>query len=181
MSQSTPDTPESPTTKPTADCMSRRKFFERISIALGGASAVLLGVPVVGFLAAPLLEKAQIDWRSVGPVDSFQVGKTVKVDFEDSSPLPWSGVSAKSAAWLRRESATAFKAFAVNCTHLGCPVRWLESASLFMCPCHGGVYYANGTVAAGPPPHSLPTYDVRINNVTNCVEIRAGAVPISTD
>jgi menaquinol-cytochrome c reductase iron-sulfur subunit len=24
-------------------------------------------------------------------------------------------------------------AFSINCTHLGCPVRWLPDANLFMC------------------------------------------------
>jgi Rieske Fe-S protein len=26
---------------------------------------------------------------------------------------------------------------------------------LFMCPCHGGVYYADGERASGPPPRGL--------------------------
>jgi menaquinol-cytochrome c reductase iron-sulfur subunit len=33
-----------------------------------------------------------------------------------------------------------------------------------MCPCHGGVYYADGSVAAGPPPHSLFRYPVQIKD-----------------
>jgi menaquinol-cytochrome c reductase iron-sulfur subunit len=55
-----------------------------------------------------------------------------------------------------------FTAYAVNCTHLGCPVSWLTGASLFMCPCHGGVYYGDGSVAAGPPPRPLFQYQVRV-------------------
>jgi menaquinol-cytochrome c reductase iron-sulfur subunit len=45
-----------------------------------------------------------------------------------------------------------------------------------MCPCHGGVYYADGTVAAGPPPHSLYQYPVRIRG--NVIEIHTEALPI---
>jgi len=71
-----------------------------------------------------------------------------------------------------------FIAFSANCTHLGCPVRWLEGAKLFMCPCHGGVYYDDGTVAAGPPPHPLFQYDVRIEN--GVVRMKSVVVPIST-
>ena len=44
---------------------------------------------------------------------------------------------------------------AVNCAHLGCPVSWFPQSGLFMCPCHGGVYYANGDRASGPPPRGL--------------------------
>jgi len=92
--------------------------------------------------------------------------------------LPWAGITAKSAVWLRRESETSFIAFSANCTHLGCPVRWMEGAELFLCPCHGGVYYKDGNVAAGPPPRPLFRYDVRIKNGE--VKINSVVVPIST-
>jgi Rieske Fe-S protein len=48
-----------------------------------------------------------------------------------------------------------FLVLAVNCAHLGCPVEWFQESGLFMCPCHGGVYYANGERASGPPPRGL--------------------------
>jgi len=48
-----------------------------------------------------------------------------------------------------------FLVFAMNCAHLGCPVTWFPQSGLFMCPCHGGVYYENGDRAAGPPPRGL--------------------------
>ena len=51
---------------------------------------------------------------------------------------------------FRRESEGQFIAFSANCTHLGCPVRWMRMQDLFLCPCHGGVYYKDGSVAARP-------------------------------
>jgi len=54
----------------------------------------------------------------------------------------------------------------------------MEGAELFMCPCHGGVYYKDGTVAAGPPPHPLVRYEVRVEN--GDVKIKSIAVPITT-
>jgi menaquinol-cytochrome c reductase iron-sulfur subunit len=143
---------------------SRRQFLERVSILLGSAASVLLAAPVVGFIFAPLFRKAPAAWRSVGKVEQFKVGETVAVTFQDASPLPWAGVTANNAAWLRRATAEEFIAFAINCSHLGCPVRWLQEANLFMCPCHGGVYYSDGTVAAGPPPRPLTCYAVRVRN-----------------
>jgi len=156
----------------------RRGFVERVCIALGGLCAAILGVPMVGFIVAPLFRKAPAEWISVGKVNDFTVGKTVDVTISDPSSLPWAGISAKSAAWLRRESDQVFIAFSVNCTHLGCPVRWLPDAELFMCPCHGGVYYKDGAVAAGPPPRPLVRYDVRVEKGE--VQIRALPVPITT-
>ncbi|MEP6672578.1 MAG: Rieske (2Fe-2S) protein [Chthoniobacter sp.] len=162
----------------TPEEMSRRSFFAKLSIGLGSLCAAILGVPLVGFVIAPLFRKMPNEWIPVGKPTDFEIGKTVNVPFPDPSPLPWAGITAKGAAWLRRESAEQFIAFSVNCTHMGCPIRWLADAELFMCPCHGGVYYKDGTVAAGPPPKPLVRYDVRINN--GQVEIKSAPTPITT-
>jgi len=162
----------------TGDC-TRRQFFMHVSIALGSVAAVLVGIPIVGSILAPIIKKPKPEWRAVGAVDGFKVGGGyVKVDYVDASPLPWAGVTAQSAAWLRRESEDKFIAFSVNCAHLGCPVRWVAGAKLFMCPCHGGVYYEDGSVAAGPPPRGLYQYPVRV--VNGQVEILASPIPITT-
>jgi menaquinol-cytochrome c reductase iron-sulfur subunit len=154
----------------------RRRFLARVSVGLGVVSGAALGAPMVGFVVAPLFRKVPREWRPVGRVATFAVGETVAVTFADASPLPWAGVTGKTAAWLRRLDAKSFVAFSVNCAHLGCPVRWLPEARLFMCPCHGGVYNEDGSVAAGPPPHPLTRYLVRVNEET--VEIQTDAVPI---
>jgi len=135
-----------------------------------------MGLPVVGFLLSPLARKTPRVWRPVGPVERFPIGQTVDVSFEDASPLPWAGVTANTAAWLQRVDETSFVAYTVHCTHLGCPVRWVADAGLFLCPCHGGVYYADGTVSAGPPPKPLPRYPVRVRN--GQVEIQTSPIPI---
>ena len=157
---------------------SRRRFLSQVSFWAAGVSAALVGVPVIGFLISPLLRQIPELWRDVGAVDSFPINSTVNVAFLDASPLPWAGVSAKTAAWLRRDGQESFIAFAINCSHLGCPVTWLPNADLFMCPCHGGVYNSDGTVAAGPPPHPLSQYPVRIRN--GRVQIRASALPVAS-
>lgn len=157
--------------------LTRRAFLNKLSLGIGGVGALIVAVPIVGFLFAPLLKRPPDTWRAVGLVDTFKVGETVEVKFQDASPLPWAGVAALTAAWLRRDSEQKFIAYSVNCTHLGCPVNWLPSANLFLCPCHGGVYYSNGEVAAGPPPKPLTQYPVRVNN--GQVEILASPVPIT--
>jgi menaquinol-cytochrome c reductase iron-sulfur subunit len=154
----------------------RRRFLARASVGLGACLGAGIGAPMVGFVVAPLFRPVPHEWREVGKVGDFLIGHTVSVAFADASPLPWAGVTARTAAWLRRISEDTFVAFSVNCAHLGCPVRWLPDARLFMCPCHGGVYYADGTVAAGPPPHSLYQYPVRIRE--GVIEIHTEALPI---
>jgi len=154
----------------------RRRFLSRLSIALSAGVAAVVGLPVIGFLLSPLTRKSPRVWRPVGAVTRFGVGRTVAVAFEDASPLPWAGVTARTAAWLRRDDDTHFTAYTVHCTHLGCPVRWVADAQLFLCPCHGGVYNADGTVSAGPPPKALPQYPVRVRD--GQVEILTSPIPI---
>ncbi len=153
----------------------RRRFLVGASLAAASAAGVLVAVPSIWFLLG--LRKVPDIWRRVGRADDFRPGATVLVAFDDPSPLPWAGVTARTAAWLRREGEQEFLAFAVNCTHLGCPVRWLPDANLFMCPCHGGVYYRDGTVASGPPPRPLFRYPVRVAN--GAVEILTSPLPIT--
>jgi menaquinol-cytochrome c reductase iron-sulfur subunit len=162
---------------PSAAELSRRRFLARLSFVVGGVGALILAVPMIGFIVAPFFVRTKEVWRSVGKVDSFKIGETMAVKYEDASPLPWAGVTARSAAWLRRVNADTFIAFSINCTHLGCPVRWLAEANLFMCPCHGGVYYQDGTVAAGPPPLPLARYPVRVKDGE--VQIQTAPIPIT--
>lgn len=157
--------------------ITRRNFFLKLSLGIAGLSAAAAAVPVVSALVAPLLEKKDQQWRTVGKLDDFQTGTTSLVTFTNADPEPYAGVTAKSAAWLRRTDQNDFIAFAANCTHLGCPVRWEKDAHLFMCPCHGGVYYADGTVAGGPPPFPLTRYEVRILNSE--VQIKTAPVPVT--
>lgn len=165
------------TEKQLPENMDRRTFLNRLSLGLTALVSVLLAVPVIGALIAPLFRKVPRIWRPVGAANKFNIGDTVLVKFEDSSPLPWAGVTAETAAWLRRHSESEFIAFAVNCSHLGCPVRWIKNSELFLCPCHGGVYYKDGSVASGPPPRGLSRYPVRVKN--DRVEILTSPIPIT--
>lgn len=161
--------------RPSSPASSRRRFLERLSALLGSIAAAVVAIPVVGFLLG--LRKSSEVWRTVGRLEEFTLGSTVKVSFQDPSPLPWAGVTAQTAAWLRRTGDQQFTAYSIDCTHLGCPVRWLQDANLFMCPCHGGVFYADGSVASGPPPRPLIQYPVRVQNGE--VQILTSPLPIT--
>src|SRR5437588_5169826 len=116
--------------------VSRRSFLGRISLLLSGLAAAVVSVPIIAYLLSPLLQPPADVWRDVGAVDDFSVGSTVEVAYDEPSPLPWAGQTARTAVWLRRAGQADFIAFSVNCTHLGCPVNWRAEAALFLCPCH---------------------------------------------
>ena len=156
----------------------RRRFLSQLSIGLSVLGGLVVSIPVLGAFLQPLLKKSMPSWRALGSVSDYEVGKTLLVRFDDGEVLSWARSISHSAAWLRRLDENSFEAFAINCAHLGCPVRWEESSSLFLCPCHGGVYYKNGEVAAGPPLRGLSRYSVRVRK--GKVEILTRGIPITT-
>jgi menaquinol-cytochrome c reductase iron-sulfur subunit len=153
-----------------------RTLLNVFCIGMGALAAAVVSVPILAYLFSPLIRPAQQVWSSLGALDTFKLGETVEVSIEDPSSLPWAGQTAKTAVWVRRTGEQDFTVFAITCTHLGCPVNWEAGAQLFLCPCHGGVYYADGTVAGGPPPRSLFRYETRIQN--NTVQIKTRSLPI---
>jgi len=78
--------PSKSAAKPAAGEITRRNFFEKLSITLGGVCATLLGLPLVGFVLAPLLRKAPGKWVPVGKMEEFQIGKTIDVVIDDHRP-----------------------------------------------------------------------------------------------
>jgi quinol---cytochrome c reductase iron-sulfur subunit, bacillus type len=120
------DDPEIHGPDPKIQDPERCRFFGNLGVICGSIAGVVVAIPAVSFLLG--LRKAPRDWRVLGKVEEFPLGQTTLVSFLDPSPLPWAGVTAKTAAWLRREEEQKFIAFSVNCTHLGCPVRWLPEA-----------------------------------------------------
>ena len=57
-----------------------------------------------------------------------------------------------------------FVALSSRCMHLGCPVRWVQAAARFICPCHGGVYDFTGKRTGGPPVRPLDHFYTRVRN-----------------
>jgi menaquinol-cytochrome c reductase iron-sulfur subunit len=161
-----------------AEQVNRRTFIVKLLLIFSSLLAILLTIPVIGTILEPMFRKKKQIWRPITKIDTFKIGETKLVKFENASPEPWSGVTSYTSCWLRRVSETEFVAYAVYCTHLGCPVRWTEDAQLFLCPCHGGVYNKDGSNAAGPPPRPLDKYPARIRQ--GLVEIQTSPVPVTT-
>lgn len=141
----------------------RRKFLAGVSAILAAAGAAILGVPVIGALLAPLRKSDPVAWIPLGKVDEFPIGETVRVAYS-ANPDGWAGLNLQRAAYVRRTAPDAFTALSVYCTHTGCPVNWVDGASLFLCPCHGGAFARDGEVVSGPPEEPLPRLEVRVRD-----------------
>ncbi|HEY2468529.1 MAG TPA: Rieske 2Fe-2S domain-containing protein [Terracidiphilus sp.] len=156
--------------------VSRRTFLMNVGIALNAAVALVIATPVVAYLLGPILRrKDYLEWVAVGNVSEFPLGETKLVTFTNPFSEPWDGASAKVPAYVRCSASGEFTVFAINCAHLGCPVRWFSESQLFMCPCHGGVYYADGSRASGPPERGLFTYERKVEG--GKLLIHAGQLP----
>ena len=154
---------------------SRRGFLFRIGLGLNLLGAMLVGLPVIGYIFAPGRRLGGQSWIKLGLVTSFPEGETRLAVYENPFRVAWDGATAKIACWVRRTQGEQFQVFAINCAHLGCPVRWFPQSRLFMCPCHGGAYYEDGSRASGPPPRGLFEYEYEIRDGT--LWVRGGQLP----
>jgi menaquinol-cytochrome c reductase iron-sulfur subunit len=106
----------------------------RRSYLLGAIAAGLVAIPIGGAYLSPLLAAPHGQWRRLGKVSDFPVGNFVEATFLNAAPVPWSGVTARQAAWLRRDPNDHFLALTIYCQHLGCPVRWEPGSPVVLLP-----------------------------------------------
>lgn len=64
------------------------------------------------------------------------------------------------------DPAKDFRALSTKCPHLGCRIHWEAGKDRFRCPCHEGIFTADGKAISGPPAQekkNLIEYDVRVD------------------
>lgn len=149
------------------ESMTRRNAFTVAGQALGGLAGAAVALPAVAFALAPVFEREETIWQAVGPTSEFppDTYKPVIITI-----VAGTGESGKSTAYVRGgspdldETPGEFIAISTRCAHAGCPVRFVEAAGNFICPCHGGVYDFRGKVVGGPPVRPLDRFQTRIRN-----------------
>jgi cytochrome b6-f complex iron-sulfur subunit len=129
----------------------RRTFLSRL---LAGSLIVsLLGV--VGAIGAYLFPPERRVFNParrrmrVARIDEIPIGKGKQVLF-DGEPV-W--VLHLRGGWI---------ALAAICTHKGCIVDWDEKRLVLSCPCHGGLFDADGNVLSGLPRRPLKRLRVSV-------------------
>jgi menaquinol-cytochrome c reductase iron-sulfur subunit len=160
------------------DGMTRRALLMKIAIFFNGMIGLILAVPIVRYLLSPVVreKKGVYDaWVVLGNLEQFPSGQTRLATYRNPVVSPTDGATADIACWVRNVDGQNFQVFAINCAHLGCPVRWFPQSNLFMCPCHGGVYYQDGARASGPPERGLFEYHYKIDG--GKLLIKAGEMP----
>ena len=168
---------QTPLDNPEMAKHSRRAFLFKLSLLLNAAVGVVMAIPLVGYILGPTFRKGGVegDWVKLGNVDDFPIGQTHYAQFRSPVARIDDGDTGKVPCWVRRINQQQFQVFAINCAHLGCPVRWFPQSRLFLCPCHGGAYYEDGNRASGPPDRPLFQYKYKL--VGNELVIQAGEMP----
>ena len=141
----------------------------------------MLGFGVLPSFMGEGVETYDVD---LGPISNFPEGEYVIATYLES---PEQGEVSRRTAFIRNNGRTedgvpSFTTLFSRCVHLGCPVqpngpideeavkevngvelRPVLAAS-FGCPCHGGLYDAEGNRSAGPPVRSLDRFEFSIRD-----------------
>lgn len=147
------------------DEMSRRGVLVKFGMLFNGIVGAILAVPIVRYVLSPVIREPKPEnesWLSLGLLGQFPEGQTRLATYRSPAANPADGETANIPCWVRHVDGEKFQVFAINCAHLGCPVRWFPQSGLFMCPCHGGVYYSDGSRASGPPERGLFEYAYKV-------------------
>ena len=163
---------------------SRSGFLEVSLIGLSAVLGAVLTLPVLGFMVLPPFTDVEEDEVDLGPIENFPEGQYVIATY---LALPQQGEVTRRTAFVRNNGQTeegeqSFTILYSRCVHLGCPVQPngpIDEAGMkevngvqlrpvlaqsFGCPCHGGLYDAEGNRQAGPPVRSMDRYSFSIRN-----------------
>lgn len=143
--------------------MHRRRalvLFVNSTVALisSGLAAVL------GAFALRPATAAQGRWIKAGAVGDLTPNVPVPRVLALARQDGWYRERARETVFLVWDGASSVHALSATCTHLGCQVRWDAAATRFRCPCHGGVFDAQGQVVEGPPPRPLDRVETRVES-----------------
>jgi quinol---cytochrome c reductase iron-sulfur subunit, bacillus type len=146
--------------------VTRRRVLGASAHAAGAVALASVTLPALGFAIGPALESHPESWEPVGAPGDFGADAFTPRVITVQEGI---GEAGKGLAYVRRRNpavdgpaAPAFLALTSRCSHVGCPVNYVEAAQSFVCPCHGGVYDFRGQRIAGPPVRGLDRFETRV-------------------
>src|SRR5580658_8121771 len=146
----------------------RRSFVGALFAMSAAAVSTLLAIPLVRFSTYPLRRGAtETDWSDVGPVQELAsltepTAKTITLERRDA----WQTTSSQTAVYVLPSKDGQLRILSPICPHLGCSVRWDDSQTKFICPCHAGSFTADGDRIGGPPPRSMDVLEAKVEGGT---------------
>jgi menaquinol-cytochrome c reductase iron-sulfur subunit len=156
------------------ETVTRRRFMTGTTHAAGAIAASAFLLPSLGFALGPIFEEHKQRWQPIGPPGDFPNDTYVPKVITIADGV---GETGKTTVYVRKRNPDIdteklpkgfedeqYVAVSTRCMHLGCPVRYVDAAQRFICPCHGGVYNFRGEVDGGPPVRPLDRFYTRLRN-----------------
>ena len=147
------------------DCLSRREFLTKSTLAVAGAAAIVAGcgdgqIGAGGATAPILLQPLTFKVSAVPALAT--VGQ-----------LAYAPTDSRIA--VKRTGPTTFLALSTTCTHEGTMIVIVNSNTSFECPNHGARYDSNGNVTRQPQAagsaSKLPEYVTSYDATTDILTI----------
>jgi len=153
------------------ETVTRRRFMTGTVHIAGAVTVSAITLPALGFALGPIFEEHEQGWQAVGAPEDFDAETYIPKVITTTAGI---GQAGKTTVYVRqrddavdkepKDAYNEYIAISTRCMHLGCPVRFVEAAGRFICPCHGGVYNFRGEVDGGPPVRPLDRFYTRVRN-----------------
>ena len=147
----------------------RRRFFGLLTNLLMAVIGLLVAIPAFGYFFGPLRRRSEEEgggttFQDAGPLTDIPVRQWRLLSVEMVHQDGWKKTRVRHAIWVRRqdESDQGITVFSSICPHLGCPINWHPDQSQFVCPCHGGIFDAEGQHTGGPPPRAMDPLEFEV-------------------
>jgi menaquinol-cytochrome c reductase iron-sulfur subunit len=151
---------------PPAAAQSRRSFLGVLLGFMSATTGVLLALPLFRFALHPLLTATtETAWSDLGAADEFAeltvpAKRVVKIEQLDG----WRRIISEKSVYVIKGKDGQPRVLSAVCPHLGCAITWSEAKTQFLCPCHVGIFAADGALLAGPPPRGMDDLESRLEN-----------------
>lgn len=128
----------------------RRRFLNGFLGTVFTALGAAVVYPVIRYLSPPRVPEAVTNQVLAGKISELEQVQWKIFPFGSRPGI------------LIRTGPGEYRAFSATCTHLGCTVQYEKDVRRIWCACHNGWYDLNGRNVAGPPPHPLQQYEVKV-------------------
>jgi len=142
---------ETPDRRGKGDAGSRRKFLRKLWFVAGILTATEFIWVFLSMLGSGKKKKS--------PGGTYTEIARVE-DLPENSVLPYR----PGRLYLCHLEGDGFLALSLQCTHLGCSIRWDEEKKEFICPCHASRFNIKGEVLNPPATHPLDIMPIKIKN-----------------
>lgn len=151
--------------------MHRRTFVVRVIQSIHLLMGATLAFVVGGAVVAPSFTRRAGTWLPAVDVSELEDGTPHPAALRVARADGATEIVDRRTIYIVRSSDGSIHALDSTCTHLGCRTRFNPASKRIECPCHGGVYDADGNVVSGPPPSPLQRLPVRIENDEVLVQV----------